>query len=208
MSALHTPLRASKRLPTQLGRTWASRDAPKTASTATPKSEAKVDSKGLVVDSQGERNHLRWKSVRGVGKKNQWKARSPAEDEYEPPVVSFDKVPSIVLQKPAPTSVHKLKRMLDPSAPFFKGALPLRPPTLSMDPAVLSRAKSVEFLRSSQMTKHLKTDPNAQRLENLSPSQVARHVLTRNQAMSNANIKESLRTVRTLSENKSPVASA
>lgn len=113
----------------------------------------------------------------------------------------------VVLQQPERTSIHKLKRMLDPSAPFFSGGLPLAPPTLSLKPSSLSRAHAMELLRSSQMTKHLKGDQKARRLASLSPSQLARNVLTRNQAMSNGAITESLRTIRKLAESKGPVAS-
>ncbi|KAG8931913.1 hypothetical protein FRC00_000564 [Tulasnella sp. 408] len=193
MNALQTPLRTSKRLPAQLSRRWAS-NQPSQGSATRPEAERTQP------NSAGKRQHKTWKAATENIAEKKVALTSEAEAAAPPS--------KVVLQGPGLTSIHKLKRMLDPSAPFFSGRLPLTPPALSVDPSSLSRSHSMELLRSAPMTKHLKGDPNARRVASLSPTQLARNVLTRNQSMSNGKITESLRTIRKLAESKGPVASA
>ncbi|KAG8989030.1 hypothetical protein FRB90_002445 [Tulasnella sp. 427] len=213
MNALRTQLRTSNRLPSQVGRRWASTE-PSARGPVSAQSAEKPEFKRRPF-------HKTWNSVKkprsfdrkaGLDRKAAWKAAgadgsaaarlatsmpSPTRTRAPPPP------PTIIIQTPQMTSVNKLKRMLDPSAPFFRGSLPLTPPTLPTSRESLSRLKRVETLRSPGMTNYLKVKPDARwQLEGLSPSQLASHVLSRNPTVNGGGIKTSVQTISQLAEKK------
>ncbi|KAG8900896.1 hypothetical protein FRB99_005685 [Tulasnella sp. 403] len=117
-------------------------------------------------------------------------------------LVPRNKTPALDIHDPRQRTLADLKQLLDPTDPFFAGALPLPPPRLSITGPKTPYMLAVEGLRKDEMTKYLQ-DPTA----SFSPVQRASHILTKNISVEiKDRAKLAVQRVRTIQEKKCALA--